>query len=68
MYPHSDFLALATHIALYARIGCYFIRPARPVLLITVPPPVPVPTPVFGPWDGVPYHVSFLFASSYPLL
>ena len=59
MYPHSDFLVLAT------RIDRYFVHPARPVLLITVlPPPAPVPTPVLGPWDGVPYYVSPLFASS----
>jgi hypothetical protein len=65
MYPHSDFLALATRIVLYMRITGYFVRPARPVLLITAPPPpAPVPTPVLGPWDGVPYYVSPLFASS----
>ena len=58
MFPHSDFLALATHIVLYTCITGYFVRPARPVLLITAPPPVSVPTLVFGPWDGVPYYVS----------
>ena len=66
MYPHSDFLALAMRTVLYARITGYFVRPARPRLLITAPPPAPPPTLVFGPWDGVPLHVSTLGLFSLP--
>jgi hypothetical protein len=66
MYPHSDFLALATRFVLYVRITGYFVRPARPRLLITAPPPAPPPTLVFGPWDGVPFHVSTLGLFSLP--
>ena len=66
MYPHSDLLALATRFVLYARITGYFVRPARPRLLITAPPPAPPPTLVFGPWDGVPLHVSTLGLFSLP--
>jgi hypothetical protein len=35
MYPHSDFLALAARIALHGRIARYFVRPVRPILLLT---------------------------------
>jgi len=59
MYPHSSFIKLAMRIVLHGRIACHFRRPARPVLLITVPPLLAqLPTLNYGVWDDVPFWVS----------